>query len=347
MSEDSFFQRLANPPCFFIAEAGVNHNGDMKIALQLIDAAVEAGADAVKFQSFRPSLVVSSNAPKAEYQIAQTDESESQLEMLEKLALSESDHEMLVAYCSRKGIQFLSTPFDVQSLNLLERFDLPAYKIPSGEITNEPFLSSVARTGKPIILSTGMSTLREVQQAVEILRNEGCSQLVVLHCVSNYPAQPEDINLSAMDTMRRELDIPVGFSDHTLGIEIALAAVARGSAVIEKHFTLDRSMSGPDHAASLQPDELQEMVAKARIIESALGTGEKLPVSSEKEVAAMARRSLFSTETIRKGETIETRHISAKRPGDGIPPNRISEVVGRPARIEIEPETKIDWGMLE
>ncbi len=347
MSPEEFFNVLVKPPCYIIAEAGVNHNGDMDIAREMIEVAADAGANAVKFQSFRPKDLVSLNAPKAQYQLKNTSEVESQRAMLEALALSDNDHEELIAYCSKKGIQFLTTPFEEQSLSSLSRYNLPLYKIPSGEVTNLPFLSAVGETGKAVILSTGMARLDEVSRAVDTLKRAGCSQLALLHCVSNYPARSEDANLRAMETLRSTFGLPVGYSDHTMGIEISLAAVALGARIIEKHFSLDRNMPGPDQRASIEPDELAQLVVQARRIEGSLGTGEKVPVASEAEVARVARKSLFASCAVASGEIVEPRHLVAKRPGDGISPDRLNEVIGKRTKVSIGEEEKIAWEMFE
>jgi N-acetylneuraminate synthase len=251
-------------PVFVIAEAGVNHNGDLKLARALIDVAVEAGADAVKFQTFRAERLATPDAPKAEYQVQTTGNAESQFEMLRRLELSADAHRELQAYCHERGIIFLSTPFDEEAVDLLDESGVAAFKISSGDLTNSPLLEHVASKGKPVILSTGMSELSELIEAVSVLNTAGCENPVLLHCVSNYPADPAEVNLRAMQTMRSAFDVPVGFSDHTQGIDVALAAVALGACVIEKHFTLDRTMPGPDHRASLEPTELRELVRSIR-----------------------------------------------------------------------------------
>ena len=256
-------------PCFVIAEAGVNHNGSLDMALKLVDAAVEAKADAVKFQTFRAERLLTPEAPKAAYQIENSDRTETQFEMLQRLELDEAAHRTLMDHCRRRGLAFLSSPFEQGSADFLETLGVPAFKIPSGEVTNLPFLCHVARKGIPLILSTGMATLEEVEVAVAAIRSSGCRQLVLLHCVSAYPASPSDANLRAMATLARTFGTPVGYSDHTLGIEVALAAVAMGAAVIEKHFTLDRTMPGPDHQASSEPGELALLVSGIRKVESA------------------------------------------------------------------------------
>ena len=283
---------------FVIAEAGVNHNGELHRALLLVDAAANAGADAVKFQTFRAEEVVSASAPKAQYQIGATGAEESQLQMIKRLELSENDHRAILVHCKMRGIQFLSTPFDFASADLLETLGVPAYKVGSGDITNWLFLEHIATKKKPVIISTGMSNLSEVEQAVSVLRAAGCSEIVILHCTSSYPAPAESVNLRAMQAMYEAFHTPVGFSDHTRGMEAALAAVALGACVIEKHFTLDRSLPGPDHKASLEPQELAAMVRSIRIVESTLGDGQKLASSVEQDVKDVARRSIVARRTI-------------------------------------------------
>lgn len=272
-------------PCFIIAEAGVNHNGSLDLALKLVDAAVAAGADAVKFQTFRADRLVTLHAPKAAYQSETTGGAESQFEMLRKLELDERGHRALVDHCASRGIAFLSTPFDEESADILETLGVPAYKLPSGELTNLPFLRHVAQKKRPMIMSTGMATMEEVGKAVEAVRIAECTDLILLHCVSAYPADPADVNLRAMATLAESFGVPVGYSDHTLGIEVALAAVAMGACILEKHFTLDRSLPGPDHRISAEPAELATLVASARKVEAALGNGVKRPSLSEADTA--------------------------------------------------------------
>src|ERR1043165_8582789 len=322
-------------PVFIIAEAGVNHNGDLTLAKRLIDVAVEAGADAVKFQTFKAEVLVTATAPKAEYQTETTPVDESQLEMLRKLELSKQDHDVLSAYSRQKGILFLSTPFDEESADLLDALAVPAFKISSGDLTNSPLLSHVAKKNKPIMLSTGMADLAEVRDAVETLNAAGCDKIVLLHCVSDYPADPADVNLRAMQTMRETFNVPVGFSDHTHGLEVALAAAALGAPVIEKHLTLDRTLPGPDHRASLEPDELNRFVSGIRTVESSLGNGEKVPTAREIETAKVARRSIVATQTIPAGTIVGREMIAVKRPGTGLPPSELDSIVGRKVRVEI------------
>jgi N-acetylneuraminate synthase len=333
-------------PCFIIAEAGVNHNGDLNMAKRLINVAVEAGADAVKFQTFAAERLVTSTAPKAEYQLQTTDAAESQYAMLKRLELSEQMHRELIAHCDEKKIAFLSTPFDEESADLLDAFNVSAFKIPSGEITNLPFLSHVARKNKPLIVSTGMSYLSEVETAVRTITATGNTQISLLHCVSNYPAASADINLRAMNTMTQAFGIPVGFSDHAVGIEVAFAAAALGAAVIEKHFTLDRSLPGPDHQASLEPDELKVLVRGIRNITSALGDGRKQPVPSEANTASVARKSVIARRAIPQGTTLSEADLGLLRPGTGLPPMILPYLIGRTTRIEIAQGTIITLEML-
>lgn len=334
-------------PCLIIAEAGVNHNGDLDRALELVDVASEAGADAVKFQSFSTERLVTRTAPKAAYQIEATGSGESQYAMLAAMELSFDDHLALARRASERGIIFLSTPFDEASADMLERLGVVAFKTPSGELTNLPFLEHVARFGKPMIVSTGMATLGEVDAAVEAIAATGLEQLALLHCVSNYPADPSEVNLSAMHTLATAFGVPVGYSDHTLGIEIAVAAIALGACVLEKHFTLDRSLPGPDHRASLEPDALRALVRAARAAEAALGDGRKRPTESERSTAAAARKSLVAARRIAAGSRLANDDIVAMRPGTGIPIALRNAVIGRRVHAIIEPGTVLTWDMFE
>jgi len=333
-------------PCFIVAEAGVNHNGSPTVAKKLVDVAVAAGADAVKFQTFTAEKVVTASAPKAAYQVASTGAEESQLEMLRRLELSREAHEELRSYCLGKGILFMSTPFDEESADFLESLRVPLFKIPSGEITNLPFLEHVARKGKPLIISTGMSWLAEVEAAVRTVEGAGNGRIVLLHCVSNYPAEPADVNLRAMVSMSRVFGVPVGYSDHTTGIEVALAAAAMGACILEKHFTLDRATPGPDHAASLEPDELAALVRGVRTIERAMGDGRKRPAASEAGTAAVARKSLTAALDIRAGEVIAADMVVARRPGTGLAPSMKAMLVGRRARVDIPAGSLFTWAMI-
>lgn len=332
--------------CFIIAEAGVNHNGSLELAKKLIDVAASAGANAVKFQTFISEEVVSVNAPKAKYQKITTNEDESQLEMIKKLELSRNDHQELIKYAKKKEIMFLSTPFDKRSVDLLIELSVPMIKISSGEITNHPFLKYIASKGLPIILSTGMSTLEEVAESVSVIKEAGCKDLTLLHCTSNYPARVTDCNLLAMKTMAEKFNLPVGYSDHTTGIVVPIAAAAMGACVIEKHFTLDKNLPGPDHKASLEPDELKEMIRSIRMVDKALGSSIKAPVESELEVRDVARRSIVAKVDIIEETNIKEDMLSFKRPGTGIPPTDIMRVVGMKAKVNIKKDELIYYELL-
>jgi len=318
-----------------IAEAGVNHNGSIELAKKLIDVAAEAGADFVKFQTFKAETLVTQTADKAEYQKEITNTDETQFEMIKKLELDRNAHETLIEYCKQKDIQFLSTAFDHGSIELLAKLDIPFYKIPSGEITNLPYLRHIGRMSKPIIMSTGMSSLEEVRDALNVLIESGAEkeQITILHCNTEYPTPMEDVNLKAMITIRDELGVNVGYSDHTLGIEIPIAAAAMGATVIEKHFTLDRTLPGPDHAASLEPHELKKMVSAIQNIEKAMGDGIKKSSPSEIKNMSIARKSIVAKKPIKKGELFSEENLTIKRPGTGISPmeweNIISKVSNR------------------
>jgi len=337
----------AGQAAFIIAEAGVNHNGDLKMAHELVDVAAGAGADAVKFQTFIAEKSITSDAIKADYQRITTGNEESQLEMAQKLELSFDDFRQLKRYCDERGIVFLSTPFDFESVDFLHSLGVPALKISSGDLTNHPLLRRVASKGVPVIVSTGMSDLDEVREATEVVRSEGNDQIVLLQCVTNYPADPGDVNLRAMRTMAEALNVPVGYSDHTLGIEVAIGAVALGACVIEKHFTLDRSLPGPDHRASLEPRELEALVHGIRRIEAALGTGIKRPAASEASNAAVARRSLVAGRDIQAGSVLTADCVSFKRPGTGLPPKMLERVVGKTALIDLREGTLLELDMFE
>jgi len=333
------------PSVFIIAEAGVNHNGSLELAHQLIDVAAEVGADAIKFQTFKAEEVVTAHAPKAQYQIDNTQEAGSQLDMVKKLELRAEDHQTLVAHCQKRGIAFMSTAFDAQSLVLLAGLNMPAIKIPSGDITCGPLLLQAAQLRQKLMVSTGMCSLSDIERALAViafgLLHNGapttpaeleaayCSEqgqqalqqyVTLLHCVTQYPAPMDSINLRAMDSMRQAFRLPVGYSDHTLGIEIAIAAAARGATVIEKHFTLDRTMPGPDHLASLEPAELEQLVSAIRHVEQALGNGTKQPAAAELPNRTIARRSIVAATKINQGETLAFNKLAFKRPGNGISP---------------------------
>ena len=324
---------------FIIAEAGVNHNGSIELAKKLIDVAVEARADAVKFQTFQAEKLVSKNAKKATYQKENIgDNDDSQLNMLKKLELDIDTHNELIEYCSSKNIMFLSTPFDLESVALLDSLGLEIFKIPSGEITNLPYLREIAKLGKKIILSTGMATLGEVEDALAILTCNGTPKenITLLHANTMYPTPMEDVNLQAMVTIGRAFGVAYGYSDHTLGIEVPTAAVALGASVIEKHFTLDKTMQGPDHKASLEPNELKAMVQAIRNIEKAMGDGIKKPSKSETPNIKVARKSIVAARVIKKGEVFSEENLTVKRPADGINPMRWDEVVGSVASKDYE-----------
>lgn len=327
---------------YIIAEAGVNHNGDIALAKQLVDVAKKAQVDAVKFQTSIPELGVSRFAPKAEYQNKNVEGNESQLEMVKKLALSFDEFTELKTYCDTLGIEFLSTPFDFPSIDFLESLDVRAYKVPSGEVTNLPYLIKIGKLKRPVILSTGMSNLDEVTTAVKILREHGTEDITVLHCTTEYPTPYSDVNLNAMLTLKETLQLPVGYSDHTLGIEVPIAAVAMGATVIEKHFTLDKTMKGPDHKASLEPDELIAMVKAIRNIEESLGDGQKIAASSEVKNMDIARKSIIAKTSIKRGELLTEENLTVKRPGNGISPMKWFEVIGRMAVRDFDEDEMIE-----
>ncbi len=319
-----------------IAEIGVNHNGDLEIAKQLIDAAADAGVDAVKFQTFKADKLVCAHAQKADYQKQTTLRDESQYDMIKKLELTEEDHFTLKNYCSQKHTMFLSSAFDLDSIDLLQKLKIPLFKIPSGEITNYPYLRKIGSLRKRVILSTGMSMLEEVEKAVEVLRTEGTQDIILLHCNTEYPTPMEDVNLKAMLYMKEKMQLEVGYSDHTEGIEVPIAAVALGAKVIEKHFTFDKTMVGPDHRASLEPNELRQMVKAIRNIETALGSGNKTLSASEKKNIEVARKSIVAAVDIKKGERFTEDNLTVKRPGSGISPMRWNEIIGAVANKSYE-----------
>jgi N-acetylneuraminate synthase/N,N'-diacetyllegionaminate synthase len=333
-------------PCFIIAEAGVNHGGRVELAKKLIDSAVEAGADAIKFQTFKAENLTTPAAKKAEYQVKNTGSDESQLEMLHNLELPYEAHIELQRYAEAQGILFFSSPFDQGSADLLEQLNVPVYKLGSGEITNLGFLSHVARKGKPMIISTGMSYLAEIEAAIQEIELAGCHDYALLHCVSNYPTEPGEANLMAMATLRRAFAVPIGYSDHTMGIEVPVAAVALGASILEKHITLDRNLPGPDNLCSLEPGELKLLVSSVRNVEAALGDGKKIPNQRELMTARAARKSLVAAQRIPAGAVITNEQLVCKRPGTGLPPALLPFLLGRTARIDIEPDTMIEFGML-
>ncbi len=330
-------------PVFIIAEAGVNHNGDLELAKQLIDVAAKAGADAVKFQTFKAKSLVSLDAPKAAYQMQTTAADESQFTMIKKLELNLDTHHLLRAHCHDRGIQFLSSPFDLESVDLLFGLGMEIFKIPSGEITNLPYLRKIGSLNKKVILSTGMSTLAEVEAAIQILYAAGLKkeQLTLLHCNTEYPTPMVDVNLRAMQTLADSFDIKVGYSDHTLGIEIPIAAVALGATVIEKHITLDNDLPGPDHRASLEPQELVAMVKAIRNLEQALGDGIKQPTPSEEKNRPIARKSIVACRQIKQGELLTDDNLTVKRPATGISPMKWDRLIGTRASKDFKADEVI------
>lgn len=316
-----------------IAEAGVNHNGDIDMAKRLIDVAAEAGADYVKFQTFSAERLTTRDAAKAEYQKRNDGEADSQFDMLKRLELSEAMHHELMTHCASRKIRFFSTGFDIESLDFLNGLGLPLFKIPSGEITNLPYLRHIGSFGKPLIMSTGMATLDEIGAALDVLEQAGTSRdaITVLHCTTDYPAAMSDVNLRAMPAIKEKFGVKVGYSDHTQGIEVAIGATALGAQLIEKHFTLDRTLPGPDHKASLEPSELKAMVAAIRNIETALGDGNKRPTESELKNVAIARKSLVAVRPIKEGEIFTAENLGVKRPGNGISPMRLDDMIGKRA----------------
>jgi N,N'-diacetyllegionaminate synthase len=327
---------------YIIAEAGVNHNGSIEIAKNMVDSAKESGADCIKFQTFVSEKIVSKNAVKAEYQKQHTNSEENQLDMLKKLELSFEEFVELSDYCKMREIEFLSTGFDFDSIDFLNSLGMEKWKISSGDITNLPYLIKIAKLNKPVILSTGMSTMEDITAAINVLKENGSGEITVLHCTTEYPTPYEDVNLTAMNTIKNEFEVPVGYSDHTKGIEIPIAAVAMGATVIEKHFTLDRNMEGPDHKASLEPDELKAMVNAIRNVEIAIGTGIKIPAESEKKNIAIARKSIIANCNIKKGEIFTEENLTVKRPGNGISPMKWFEVIGKPAVRNFEEDELIE-----
>lgn len=325
-----------------IAEAGVNHNGDFNLAKQMVDAAKAAGVDYVKFQTFRPEKLVSKFAEKAEYQKETTGADESQLEMLQKLILSDDNFIELKYYCDEIGIGFISTPFDLESIDFLEKFNMDFWKVPSGEVTNLPYLEALAKTGRKVVMSTGMCDVDEINASVAVLEKYNVPEIVLLHCNTQYPTPFEHVNLKAMATIAEKTGRTVGYSDHTQGIEVSIAAVAMGARVIEKHFTLDKNMEGPDHKASLDPEELKAMVSAIRNIEKSIGTGLKEPSPSEIANKAVARKSIVSARAIKKGERFSSENMTTKRPGNGISPMQWYSVVGETAKRDFQEDELIE-----
>ncbi len=337
----------AGHPCFIIAEAGVNHNGDLALAKRLIDAACDAHADAVKFQTFKADHLATRSAPKARYQVRAVGQAESQVEMLRRLELSKAAHRVLMEHGRSRGLLVLSTPFDLESVELLASLNVPAFKIASGDLTHLPLLRRVAEQGRPMIVSTGMATLEEVRTAVQVIQQAGAPPLILLHCVSVYPAPVAGSNLRAMNTLADAFHVPIGYSDHTLGDDVALAAVALGACVVEKHLTMDRTLSGPDHAASAEPAEFAAMVRRIRAIEAALGDGRKIPTTDQHETAQVARKSLVAACDIASGCVLTEALIAMKRPGSGLSPAMLPQVVGRRARQPIAADTVLTMEMVD
>ena len=336
-----------NSKVIIIAEAGVNHNGDFENAKKLILAAANAGADYVKFQTFKADKLVSKDAQKAEYQKANLKEDgDSQYDMLKKLEMSEAWHYELIKYANECGIKFLSTGFDEDSIDFLDSLNIDLFKVPSGEITNKPYLEHIAKKGKPIVISTGMSNLQEIKNAVEVLQNHQIAKnnITILHCNTEYPTPMQDVNLLAMNTIQNELGVQVGYSDHTLGIEVPIAAVALGAVLIEKHFTLDRNMVGPDHLASLTPNELKQMVTSIRNIELAIsGNGVKEASESEKKNIYIARKSIHIKNDLTSGHIINMNDLIMKRPGDGISPMQIDQIAGKKTLSDLKKDNKLTF----
>jgi len=334
-------------PVFVIAEAGVNHNGKLSLARRLIDAASDARADAVKFQTFKTENLVTISAKKAEYQKQSDSTSITQFQMLKNFELQETEFKKLSIYAKKKGLIFLSTAFDEDSVELLAKLKVPAFKIPSGEITNFPYLKKIAMQKKPVILSTGMSTIEEIREAVSLLKDQGCNEIVLLHCTTSYPASMESVNLRVLNTLRNIFCLPIGYSDHTEGIVIPIAAVALGACVVEKHLTLDRTLLGPDHKASVEPDEFKKMVRAIRDVESAMGDGEKKLEPCEECNRDIVRKSIVAAKNISKGSKIIKNMLAIKRPGTGIEPKYFEKIVGKKALFPIKKDTIINWDMIE
>jgi|TARA_B100001964_G_scaffold245829_1_gene337077 N-acetylneuraminate synthase/N,N'-diacetyllegionaminate synthase len=330
-------------PILIVAEAGVNHNGNINLAKKLVDAAVEAGADAVKFQTFNAENIVTISAEKAKYQRERTGSEKPQYDMLKKLELTAEEFIELAKYSRKRGIIFLSSPFDENSVDLLDEIGVPAFKIPSGEITNFPLLKYIAKKGKPVILSTGMSTLEEVREALKVIKNNGSNDVILLHCVTGYPSKVKDMNLRVMETLKTTFGLPIGLSDHTLGTTIPTASVALGAVLLEKHFTLDKNFIGPDHKASLDPKELSGMVLAIRDVETALGNGIKKITQEEEEIKAVLRKSIVAKVDITKGAIIQEDMLIIKRPASGLEPKFIAIIVGRKTTHNIRKDEPISW----
>ena len=333
---------MSNRHTYIIAEAGVNHNGSLRLAKKLVDKAVWAGADCIKFQTFNSEKLVSKNAPKADYQKKTTGNTENQLDMLKKLELTPKQFISLKDYSQKKGIAFLSTPFDLESINFLASIGIKTWKIPSGEITNYPYLRTIGKRKENVIMSTGMSTIAEVRNAIAVLKKFGTKKITLLHCTTEYPAPYNSVNLQAMHTLKKEFDYDVGYSDHTNGIEIPVAAVAMGATIIEKHFTLNHNMEGPDHKASLEPEELRNMIRAIRNVEKAFGNGKKTPSKTEKKNIPIVRKSIVAASYIKKGDVFSDRNLTTKRPGKGTSPMLWDRIVGTIAKRDYNEDELIE-----
>ena len=349
MNSISIAERKIGPdhPVFIIAEAGVNHNGDIKLAYELVDAAAEAGVDAVKFQTFKAEKLVTKSAQMADYQVTNTGKQESQLDMLRKLELDYDAHAELKTYAESKGLVFLSTPFDLEGIDFLVELGLVLMKAGSGDLTNLPYLEKMASKGIPMVISTGMAVMEECKDALSVIHEAGNENVVVLHCTTNYPCPLEEVNLKAMKTMAQTLGCMIGYSDHTDGILVPQLAVAAGACVLEKHFTLDRKMEGPDHSASLEPQELKEMVKAVRQVEAIMGKGVKEPNVSERKIMAAARKSVVAAVDIPAGTKISLEMLDIKRPGTGISPKKMRDLKGKVSQVAILADTLLSWDMLE
>lgn len=328
---------------YVIAEAGVNHNGSVKNAFKMIDCAKECGCDCIKFQTFKVDALVTSNAPKADYQMRNTNGSNTQFEMLKSLELNDREFEELKAHCDEIGIEFMSTPFDIESVDVLEKIGVTRYKISSGDINNKQLLQYVAKTGKSMVVSTGMSTIEEVTKAVDWIEQVGNHQITLLHCTSNYPTSYDEVNMKAMQTLQQKFGYPIGYSDHTKGDLASIVAVAMGATVIEKHFTLDKNMEGPDHKASLNVEELKEMVDDIRAVETIMGNGVKQPMKSELNTRIVARKSVVLAHNIQKGEILKKEDLVLKRPGNGLAPEYLDELIGKVLVRDMKAEEMITW----
>ncbi len=341
------FEIAKNNPCFVIAEGGVNHNGDINLAIELIEAAAKTGADCVKFQTFQTEKIITKNAPKAEYQLKQTSQQESQFQMLKKLELKQTDYPVLLKECQKRNIIFLSTPYSKEDADFLDSIGVFAFKIASGQLTEHSFLEYVAKKGKPMIVSTGMGTMAEVAEAVDVMLATGNDQIILLQCTTNYPSNIEDSNVKAMNTMGNSFNLLAGYSDHVPNDYACFAAVALGATVIEKHMTLDKTMEGPDHSSSLDPEEFKKLVDGIRQIELSLGTGVKVPCAIELSNQKNMRRSIVAVNDISKGEVLTEDHFIFKRPYTGILPKELPKLIGKKAMVDIEKDTILDYSMID